>query len=253
MAHILHYIYGASSYVQERTSWSLAFPLRLYDRPYDPIPNIKLSPKTRIAASLIGAGMKVKDAADSVGLRKEYLSVLRSRNPEFRGAVTQTTDAIIEATTDPAEMIRRLCGPAVQKLKYLMESAEKEETVLKAAESVLDRGGYGKEQKISSSNLHISGSDLAALTNAMVESARIRADFAGHAAGFIAAEADMERRSDDPPAPNLAIHSGTARAAESIEEPAVARTGMGASGTEEGHAVPPREAGPPMAFVGLEF
>lgn len=186
----------------------MGFPARLFDN-YDSLnpklndrehfARVRLSPKTRIAASLIGAGMKVKDAADMMGVRKEYLSILRSKNPEFRGAVTQTTNAIIEATSDPAEMIRRLCGPAVQKLQFLMENADREETVLKAAESVLDRGGYGKEQKITSQSLHVTTSDILALTTAIVESARIRQEYADHAAGFIAEEADIERRADDPP------------------------------------------------------
>ena len=169
---------------------------------YEALRNIELSPRAKIAATLVGAGASHEEASAATGLHKAYLSQLRVHNPRYQQIMAETTVGILDKIQDPTELLRSLLLPSVRKLGHLMEHGEKEDTQLKAANSILDRGGMSRETKIASATLTLTGKDVEGLTRAIVESARIREQFADHANGYQAIEAVVERPSGREPTAN---------------------------------------------------
>jgi hypothetical protein len=107
-------------------------------------------------------------------------------------AIQEANAAVIGEITDAGSFLRAMALPAAKKLQQLMDFAEKEETQLRAADSILDRGGFSREAKIKSETLHMTPSDVEAIAAAMVESARIRSEFSDHVEGFQAEETKLE-------------------------------------------------------------
>lgn len=156
-----------------------------------------ISPRVRLAARLYatGAAKTKKEASEMAGLHPNYLTLLTGANgSEKVKSLINDVDAMIEdESIATSKIIQRLGRKALGRLANLMDS-ENEHVALKAAVDLADRAPEtSKTQKIQVESLTLDGTDVRALTQAMLESAREREKYS-----HVAVEGLVEVEIDKP-------------------------------------------------------
>jgi hypothetical protein len=122
-----------------------------------------------------------------------YLSQIKRVNPRMTELVNRIDKEIEDGTIDMSKVLVTLGRRAVRNIAHLAESAEKEDIRFRANVDLADRSPETvKTHKVQAEgSMNLRPEDVAALTHALVESARLRAKFPEAAIGdFI--------RVDDP-------------------------------------------------------
>lgn len=145
---------------------------------------VKSTPLTRLAARLYatGAAKTKKDASIQAGLHPSYLSTITSPkngSDEVLKFMTEVDEILQNRTIDESKLLTSLQRHAIEKIGKLMQYSESDAIQLKAAIDLADRGpNTSKIQKHQISAITVSGRDIAALTQAMVESAKVKEQYA---------------------------------------------------------------------------
>lgn len=151
--------------------------------------DIKATPLTKLAARLYATGVckTKKEASSAAGLHPNYLTVLTSPkngSDEVLAVMSEIDDLLRDRSLDESKLLQSLQRHAVTKVAQLMQYSDSDAIQLKAAIDLADRGpNTSKIQKHQIAAITVSGRDIAALTQAMVESAKIREEYAEMAKG----------------------------------------------------------------------
>jgi len=154
-----------------------------------------VSPRVRLAARLYatGAAKTKKEASEMAGLHPNYLTLLTGENgsSKVKNLINDVDSMIEDESIATSKIIQRLGRKALGRLANLMDSPN-ENVALKAAVDLADRAPEtSKTQKIQVESLTLDGEDVRALTHAMLESARLRGDYAQVAVdGLVEVEID---------------------------------------------------------------
>jgi hypothetical protein len=100
-----------------------------------------------LVCALHACGWRGKDIAEHVGYSQSRVSIIVN-DPRSREIIDSYAGAFSSIATDVKEKLEFLSIEAVEEVAQVMRSAEKDETRLRAAFGVLDRGGYGKAMKV---------------------------------------------------------------------------------------------------------
>lgn len=173
----------------------------------------KMSPRVRLAARLYatGAAKTKKEASEMAGLSPNYLTLLTGENgsDKVKNLINDVDSMIEDESIATSKIIQQLGRKALGRLANLMDS-QNENVALKAAVDLADRAPEtSKTQKIQVESLTLDGEDVRALTHAMLESARLRGDYAQ-----VAVDGLVEVEIDKP----AALPAGTSTS-EHVPEP----------------------------------
>lgn len=146
-------------------------------RPKKQIVN-SLSPRAKIAlkAVLLG-GLRHKEAAAIAGVHPQYISQLKSTDvgQEYMDKLGEKLD---EKHLETSDLLARYAREGVEKLAGLMRFSSNENIVLRAASDLADRGpSTRKVQKHEVEAFTLSGKDITALRQSIVEAAEMRAKY----------------------------------------------------------------------------
>lgn len=159
------------------------------------IASVKPSPRTRRAAQLYGSGIAKtkKEAAEIAGIHPGYLTNLSNGNSEIKRLIGEAEKSASIAVGDINQTLIRLGREGLATIDQIRRNASSEAIQLKAAIDLADRSPEtSKVQKHQVESLSLDGEDVERLTKAMVESARIRADFAEvHEANYVKVTTDL--------------------------------------------------------------
>lgn len=136
--------------------------------------------KIKNALRLVAAGMSQKEAAAATGVRKEYISMLKSRNPTVKAYLRNLEESIDAGVVNMSVAMQELGRRGVLHLAKVMDSDEmKDELRLKAAMDLADRSPEtSKTSKISiEGDMTLRQGDATALMAALVEAAEAERRF----------------------------------------------------------------------------
>lgn len=139
-----------------------------------------LSPRVRMALRLYvhGAVKTQREAADAAGLNRAYFSSV-ANSPAGQKYMQSAHNIIEENANDVSTLMRRLSVRAIAVIGGLMEDGTKEETRLRAAQDLADRGPEtAKIQKHQVESFTLGTADARAIAESMVAAASIRQRFA---------------------------------------------------------------------------
>jgi len=129
------------------------------------------------AADLLSQGKAERVVLDRCNvqvqtLRKWYEDV------RFQAAVDLFSSGAVEevaASRSVAAILEEAAPKAAEKVEFLMDHAEKDDTKLRAAEAVLDRTGHARQTEVRKTivNIDVDGIALIEETRRMIEAAKI--------------------------------------------------------------------------------
>lgn len=145
----------------------------------------RLSPRVKLALRMYayGACRTIKEAAELMDLDPSYLGLVTNSKPgiEFMKAA----DAIIQEKLLQGHQLMDAVGHrAVEVIASKMEHSANENIQLKAAIDLADRSPtYSKTQKLQMEAISLTGQDVQALAQALVEGKSVKEKFAHLASG----------------------------------------------------------------------
>lgn len=147
------------------------------------------SPRLRAAMRLYSSGaVRTKgEAADAVGLNRQYLYLMSSPgigNTHLRQITEEVDAALQDRTVDMSSVLSLLGRRAVGVIHEMMEYSESDMLRFKAAQDLADRSPEtSKTIKAAVANVHLTGADAKELAAALVSSARVKEQYAHVAEG----------------------------------------------------------------------
>lgn len=159
----------------------------------DYVKNMELSPRVKLATRLwvTGACKTQKEAAQAAGIHPMYLSLVKRENPRMTELINQIDREIHDGTIDMSKVLIKLGRRAIRNIAHLSENAEKEDIRFRASVDLADRSPETvKTHKVQAEGeMNLRVEDVAAITRALVEGARLRQQFPEAATGnFIRVE-----------------------------------------------------------------
>jgi hypothetical protein len=158
-----------------------------------------------MACRLYGSGaVKTKrEASIMAGLHPNTLTVTTGRSEQANRLISDLSARIEDETVQTSVILQHLGRKALSKIAALMEHADSEHLQFKAAQDLADRAPETqKVQRVAMESLTLSGKDVQALADAMVESAREREQYASARDGLV-------EISDTLPPINSTLHQKT--------------------------------------------
>lgn len=158
--------------------------------PYNGKPNTylkvkHLSPAAKVAlkALVLGAAKTNKEAAAISGLHPAYIGQLKNA-PIGLGFMQAHENKIDEKLVETSALMELLGREALQKMAGLMRFSQDENIILRSAQDLMDRSpSTSKIQKHQVESITISSEDAKEMARAMIESAKLRAEYREAAQG----------------------------------------------------------------------
>lgn len=144
-----------------------------------------LTPRAKLAlkALILGAASTNKEAAKIAGLHPAYVGQIKNSviGAGFAAAYEEKVD---EKAMETSELIDLLGREALNKMGGLMRFSADENIILRASQDLMDRSPQTmKVHKAQIESFTLDGKDVKELASAMIESARLRAQFNEAATG----------------------------------------------------------------------
>ena len=145
----------------------------------------RLSPRMSLGLKLYGSGAvkTLKQAAEMVNCHPVSLR-LAAQSPAGQEVMATAHSIIADKALSASELVKKLSRRMVELQATIAEDSPNEGLRLKAAQDLLDRNPEtSKTQRIQAEVLSINGKDAQAIAAAMVEAAKVKAQFADATVG----------------------------------------------------------------------